>query len=96
MVWIGLFLALLVLITVGFGTLAGNGVVMVLLLVLVRVLLLLFWISFLSLFHYPAGSSAALLDGTLPLRHCSVKFAAKIPFWVLPVSGHVSWVACCS
>ena len=46
MVWEGLFLALLVLITVGFDTLAGNGVVMVLLLVLVRVLLLLFWISF--------------------------------------------------
>ena len=44
----------------------------------------------LSLFHYPAGSSAALLDGTLPLRYCSFKFAAKIPFWVLPVPGHVS------
>ena len=43
---IGLSLALLVLITVGFGNLAGNGVVMVLLLVLVRVLLLLFRISF--------------------------------------------------
>ena len=26
----------------------------------------------------------------LPLRYCSVKFAAKIPFWVLPVPGHVS------
>ena len=24
------------------------------------------------------------------MRYCSVKFAAKIPFWVLPVSGHVS------
>ena len=44
----------------------------------------------LSLFHYPAGSSAALLDGTLPLRYCSFKFAAKTPFWVLPVPGHVS------
>ena len=80
-----MFLALLVLITVGLGTLAGNGVVMVLLLVLVRVLLLLFWISF-----YPAGSSAALLAGTLLLRYCSFKFATKTPFWVLPVPGHVS------
>ena len=44
----------------------------------------------LALFHYPSGSSAALLDGTLPLRYCSVKFAAKVPFWVLPVPGHVS------
>ena len=44
----------------------------------------------LSLFHYLAGSSAALLDGTLPLRYCSFKFAAKTPFWVLPVPGHVS------
>ena len=34
----------------------------------------------LSLFHFPAGSSAALLDGTLPLRYCSFKFAAKTPF----------------
>ena len=24
------------------------------------------------------------------MRYCSVKFASKIPFWVLPVSGHVS------
>ena len=44
----------------------------------------------LSLFHYPTGSSAALLDGTLPLRYCSFKFAAKTPFWVLPVPGHIS------
>ena len=86
----GLFLTLLVLITVGLDTLAGNGVVMVLLLVLVKVLLLLFLDQLLSLFHYPAGSSAALLDGTLPLRYCSFKFAAKTPFWVLPVPGHVS------
>ena len=34
----------------------------------------------LALFHYPSGSSAALLNGTLPLRYCSVKFAAKVPF----------------
>ena len=34
----------------------------------------------LSLFHYPSGSSGALLAGTLPLRYCSFKFAAKTPF----------------
>ena len=50
-----LFLALLALITVGFGTLAGNGVVMVLLPVLVRALLLLFWISFYLSFIIPLG-----------------------------------------
>ena len=44
----------------------------------------------LSLFNYPSGSSGALLAGTLPLRYCSFKFAAKTPFWVLPVPGHVS------
>ena len=44
----------------------------------------------LLLFHYPSGSSSALLAGTLPLRYCSFKFAAKTPFWVLPVPGHVS------
>ena len=63
---------------------------MVLLLVLVRVLLLLFLDELLSLFRYPPRSGRALVGGTLPLRYCSVKFAAKIPFWVLPVSGHVS------
>ena len=44
----------------------------------------------LLLFHYPSVSSRALLAGTLPLRYCSFKFAAKTPFWVLPVPGHVS------
>ena len=44
----------------------------------------------LLLFHYPSGSSGALLAGTLPLRYCSSKFAAKTPFWVLPVPGDVS------
>ena len=44
----------------------------------------------LSLFHYPSGSARALLAGTLALRYCSVKFAAKVLFWVLPVPGHVS------
>ena len=31
----------------------------------------------LSLFHYHSGSSGALLAGTLPLRYCSFKFAAR-------------------
>ena len=62
---------------------------MVLLLVLARVASAPFLDQLLSLFHYPSGSSAALLDGTLPLRYCSVKFAAEVPFWVPPVPGHV-------
>ena len=90
MAWVVLYFALLVLVTVGFGTLAGKGVVMGSLLVLVRVLLLLFLDQLLSLFNYPSGSSGALLAGTLPLRYCSFKFAAKTPCWVLPVPGHVS------
>ena len=44
----------------------------------------------LLLFHYPSGSSGALLAGTLPLRYCSSKFASRAPFWALPVPGHVS------
>ena len=50
-----MFLALLVLITVGFVILVGNGVVMGSLLVLVRVLLLLFWTSFYLSFIIPLG-----------------------------------------
>ena len=46
--------------------------------------------AFICSFHYPSRSSGALLAGTLPLRYCSSKFAAKTPFWVLPVPGHVS------
>ena len=64
---------------------AGNGVVMVLTSRPRESASAPFLDQLLSLFRYPA-----LLDGTLPLRYCSVKFAAKIPFWVLPVSGHVS------
>ena len=30
-----------------------------------------------------------LLDGTLPLRYCTGKFAGKVPTWRLPVDGHV-------
>ena len=44
----------------------------------------------LLLFHYPPGSSGALLAGSLPLRYCSSKFASKTSFGVLPVPGHVA------
>ena len=44
----------------------------------------------LLLFQYPPGSSRALLAGTLPLRYCSARFARRIPFWTLPVPGHVA------
>ena len=44
----------------------------------------------LLLFHYPSGSSGALLAITLPLRYCSFEFASRTPFWVLLVPGHVS------
>ena len=49
-----------------------------------------FWDQLLLLFRYPPGSSGALLNGSLPLRYCSSKFASKTPFWVLPVPGHVA------
>ena len=88
MVLVGLCHALLVLITAGLGILVGKGVVMGSLLVLVRVLLPLFWTSFYCFFHYPPGSTGALLAGSLPLRYCSSKFASGTPFWVLPVPGH--------
>ena len=44
----------------------------------------------LQLFQYPPWSSGALLAGTLPLRYCSTWFARKVPFWTLPVLGHVA------
>ena len=44
----------------------------------------------LSLFRYPARSGRALLNGTLPLRYCAVRFAHSTPTWRLPVSGQVS------
>ena len=43
----------------------------------------------LLLFRYPPRSSGALLAGTLPLQYCSNKFACRVPFWTLPVPGHV-------
>ena len=30
-----------------------------------------------------------MLNGTLPLRYCAVRFAHSIPTWRLPASGHV-------
>ena len=44
----------------------------------------------LLLFQYPPRSSRALLAGTIPLRYCSAKFARRVPFWTLPVLGHVA------
>ena len=72
----GLFLALLVLIIVGFVILVGKSVVMVSLLDHVRVL---FLNELLSLFRYPSRSGRALLNGTLPLRYCAVRFAHSTP-----------------
>ena len=45
--------------------------------------------SFSSLFRYPPRSGRALLNGTLPLRYCAVRFAHSTPTWRLPASGHV-------
>ena len=50
----------------------------------------LFLDELLGLFRYPARSGRALLNGTLPLRYCAVRFAHCIPTWRLPVSGQVS------
>ena len=44
----------------------------------------------LLLFQYPPRSSRALLDGALPLRYCSARFARKTPFWTLPIPGQVA------
>ena len=37
-----------------------------------------------------SSSSRALLDGALPLRYCSARFAGKVATWSLPVPGHVA------
>ena len=51
----------------------------------------------LRLFRYPPKSGRALLNGTLPLRYCVVRFAHSTPTWRLPVSGQVNrLVAACS
>ena len=44
----------------------------------------------LCFFRYPSRSGRALLNGTLPLRYCAVRFARSTPTWRLPVSGQVS------
>ena len=50
----------------------------------------LFLNELLSLFRYPSRSGRALLNGTLPLRYCSVRLAHRTPTWRLPASGQVS------
>ena len=50
---------------------------------------LLFLDELLALFRYPSGSGRALLDGTLPLKYCSTRFACLTPSWRLPVPGSV-------
>ena len=50
----------------------------------------LFLNELLSLFRYPSRSGRALLNGTLPLRYCAVRFAHSTPTWRIPVSGQVS------
>ena len=49
----------------------------------------LFLNELLSLFRYPSRSGRALLNGTLPLRYCAVRFAHCTPTWRIPVSGQV-------
>ena len=44
----------------------------------------------LLLFHYPPGSSGALLAGSLPLRYCSSRFASRTPF-----GGFACFWPCC-
>ena len=49
----------------------------------------LFLNELLSLFRYPPRSGRALLNGTLFLQCCAVRFAHSTPTWWLPASGHV-------
>ena len=44
----------------------------------------------LVLFGYASGSGAALLEGTLPLRYYTSRFARKVPTWRLPAAGEVA------
>ena len=80
---------ILVLITVGFGTLGGSGVVTVLLPGPVRSSSVDFLDKLLVLFGYLHRSAAALLAGDLPLRYCNTRFAWKLPTWRLPDRGRV-------
>ena len=49
-----------------------------------------FFDELLVLFGYPSRSGAALLEGTLPLRYCTARFACKVPTWRLPAVGSVA------
>ena len=49
-----------------------------------------FFNELLLLFRYPPRSAAALLQGTLRLRHCAGRFASRVPSWRLPADGHVA------
>ena len=88
-VFVGLFLVMLVRITVGFDTLGGKGVIMASPPGLVNRLRFFFLNELLVLFGYPCGSAATLLSGVLPLRYCSGRFACGVPTWSLPAHGHV-------
>ena len=44
----------------------------------------------LVLFGYPSKFGAALLEGTLPLRYCTSRFARKVPTGWLPAAGKVA------
>ena len=55
----------------------------------------LFLDELLSLFRYPTRSDRALLNGTLPLRYCAVRFAHSTPTWRLPVPGRGWSFGCC-
>ena len=44
----------------------------------------------LVLFGYASGSGAALLEGTLPLRYYTSRFARKVPTWRLHAAGEVA------
>ena len=44
----------------------------------------------LGLSRCPPKSGRALLTGTFPLRYCAARFACRAPTWRLPVSGHVA------
>ena len=90
MVLDGLCLVPSVLIIVGFVILVGRGVVMGLPQGPGKVPLCFFLNELLRLFGYPSGSAVALLAGTLPLRHCTTRFASRIPTWRLSVPGHAA------
>ena len=84
-----LFLVILVLITVGIGTLGGKRCGHGLTSRPRESSSVDFLDKLLVLFGYPDRSAAALLAGGLPLRYCSARFAWKLPTWRLPDRGRV-------